>query len=122
MCEPEARWAQCPLCLQYPGALFGCPRLTSAVPWFVQRSVLAQHARSAHSPASYVCDICQKRFGRVSVLSQHRRIHSRVKAFACHCGKAFHQKGEARRCLDTGTRNCGVLLNPCITEQPVSLI
>jgi len=70
---------------------FKCDKCEMA---FRQLSTLTQHKASKHSVSKpYVCEICTKKFSRVSILINHKRTHDTEKQFECDiCKKAFHQK------------------------------
>ena len=44
----------------------------------------------------FICEICQKKFGRISTLKSHMKIHTGEKNYKCHiegCNKYFAEKG-----------------------------
>ena len=73
------------------GVLVKSYECTTCQKLFTTPHGLEVHVRRTHSgERPYACDVCNKTFGHVVSLSQHRAVHTHERTFECkQCGKTF---------------------------------
>ena len=73
---------------------FQCPQCTKS---YKTNGHLKDHIEIQHKKIKkYICDICNKKFGRISTLKAHIKTHTGEKNFKCKlegCNKYFAEKG-----------------------------
>ena len=73
---------------------FQCPQCTKS---YKTNGHLKDHIEIQHKKIKkYICEICNKKFGRISTLKAHKKTHTGEKNFKCKlegCNKYFAEKG-----------------------------
>jgi len=91
---------------------------------YITKSHLDKHFQKQHGDLNHIypCDKCSMVFENNKKLSNHRRLHPRIKIPCSNCQNIFEDdlsmKQHKLKCLDTSTKECGNMIQKKLVITP----